>query len=748
MHRDVNFDDPRRSTPRIQAANRLTGEARRKAWADLDVDLMRERSALGAVRAHSSAARSSRAASAAFSCTLSTASTSQPRARSDDAAALALAREARRGGGAARARPGSRARRTARERARADAPKGGTLRSARTSTSIRSTRRSRYTPSSGLIAVRDVRAAVPLPGRARRGRRRASSRRSFGRSRSPATVAPTPSELRETFRFHTGARVTAQSFADAFNRDADPRLPSPATAFMHEIVGADAVIDGKAAVDLRRPRARPLPAADPAHEAESRTLTARLTLRSSARSSPTPRSTRGNRQPRRLGPLLRRRAGPQPADRAETQPVLPRQAARERRRDRVDDRRDRSRTACALSSRTGSTSASEVSAPRDASARSRREVRRQPARRPGVRQPVARHMVLRLQPPPAGVQRARARSRSKKAINFAIDRPALARTLGFLAVKRTDQMLPPALARAESIYPLGGADVSDGTALVRQGAPQAEQARPLHVECAAAGRHGRSARVQPEAARHRPRGEVLRSSTPSSQKADHPRRAVRHRPRAAGLPTTPTRAGFFGSLLDPLRRPAARHRSIRASCQRMEAANRLTGAARRRAWADIDVDLMRNDPPWAPFVHHQNRTSSRGASAASSSSPSFGVDIAAALQEVDGAQALTLASRCSPWRLALARRMRVSRARPAARNERRAEAPKGGTLRIGLRRQTSTSSIPRSRYLPGRRGRSGSRRARSCSTTRTRRVRRGRGSCRRSSTGSRSRGTGGRTPSS
>ena len=48
----------------------------------------------------------------------------------------------------------------------------------------------------------------------------------------------------------------------------------------------------------------------------------------------------------------------------------------------------------------------------------------------------------------------------KKAINFAIDRPALARTLGFLAVKRTDQMLPPALARAESIYPLGGADVT------------------------------------------------------------------------------------------------------------------------------------------------------------------------------------------------------------------------------------------------------------------------------------------------
>jgi ABC-type oligopeptide transport system substrate-binding subunit len=53
--------------------------------------------------------------------------------------------------------------------------------------------------------------------------------------------------LRKTFRFHTGARVTAQSFADAFDRNAQPKLESPATSYMREIVGAQAVIDGKAA---------------------------------------------------------------------------------------------------------------------------------------------------------------------------------------------------------------------------------------------------------------------------------------------------------------------------------------------------------------------------------------------------------------------------------------------------------------------------------------------------------------------
>jgi len=36
---------------------------------------------------------------------------------------------------------------------------------------------------------------------------------------------------------------------------------------------------------------------------------------------------------------------------------------------------------------------------------------------------------------------------------------------------------------------------------------------------------------------------------------------------------------------------------------RVSAANGVTGAARRKAWSDLDVDLMRNDPPWAPFLH-------------------------------------------------------------------------------------------------------------------------------------------------
>ena len=53
-------------------------------------------------------------------------------------------------------------------------------------------------------------------------------------------------DLKRTFRFHTGAHVTAQSFADAFDRDAEPKLHSPAVDFMREIAGVAAVTSGTA----------------------------------------------------------------------------------------------------------------------------------------------------------------------------------------------------------------------------------------------------------------------------------------------------------------------------------------------------------------------------------------------------------------------------------------------------------------------------------------------------------------------
>src|SRR5687768_13218318 len=59
--------------------------------------------------------------------------------------------------------------------------------------------------------------------------------------------------------------------------------------------------------------------------------------------------------------------------------------------------------------------------------------------------------------------------RLKRAVNFALDRPQLARQFGFLAGRRTDQILPPLMPgfRDQRLYPLAGADVARGRALAR-----------------------------------------------------------------------------------------------------------------------------------------------------------------------------------------------------------------------------------------------------------------------------------------
>src|SRR5262249_868419 len=43
-----------------------------------------------------------------------------------------------------------------------------------------------------------------------------------------------------------------------------------------------------------------------------------------------------------------------------------------------------------------------------------------------------------------------------KAINWAIDRPALVRATGYLGGRRLDQILPPAMAHPASVYPIQG----------------------------------------------------------------------------------------------------------------------------------------------------------------------------------------------------------------------------------------------------------------------------------------------------
>jgi peptide/nickel transport system substrate-binding protein len=67
---------------------------------------------------------------------------------------------------------------------------------------------------------------------------------------------------------------------------------------------------------------------------------------------------------------------------------------------------------------------------------------------------------------------------------------------------------------------------------------------------------------------------------------------------------------------------------------RIDAANRLAGAeARRKAWADLDVDLMRRNPPVAPLYNPNNRSLVSRSFGCFLYHPLYGVDIAAACKK-------------------------------------------------------------------------------------------------------------------
>ena len=108
-------------------------------------------------------------------------------------------------------------------------------------------------------------------------------------------------------------------------------------------------------------------------------------------------------------------------------------------------------------------------------------------------------------------------------------------------------------------------------------------------------------------------------------------------PTTTGRPTGADPAAFFEVLLDPnFRAKGNTNLSYFVRpwvTRRMEAASRLGGPARRKAWADLDADLMRNDPPWAPISHVRSRMFVSPSYGCFVYHPVYGVDLAAACKK-------------------------------------------------------------------------------------------------------------------
>ena len=430
--------------------------------------------------------------------------------------------------------------------------------------------------------------------------------------------------LKQTFRFHTGARVTAQSFADAFNRDAQPRLASPATAYMREIVGATSVIDGKAqsisgvrvlgryGLQIRLTRS-------------IGDFTARLTMPFFCPILPNTPITEIN-DPAGSGPYyLQERVVNQ-------RMVLKRNPFY---------RGDRPANVDEVVWTFGSYEACVVAVEQDRIDYCFTGVEHVPQRlaeRYGINRPGGQFFVS----PSLGIffvafnhDRPAFRGPGQiplaKAINYAIDRPEIARKFGYLGGRRTDQFLPPALARPASIYPLKGADpatarkwlaratikpstlilyadnTSQGVAIAQTLVHDLKQIG-IDVQVKYFFVTALAAKV---ATRGAPFDLALRGWL--ADYAD---------PASFFVPLLYRGSGAQGVNLDDPR-----------VNERIEAANRLSGEARRKAWADLDVDLMRDNPPWLPLVHNQIRTFVSQSLGCFLDHPLYRFDIAAACKK-------------------------------------------------------------------------------------------------------------------
>jgi ABC-type transport system substrate-binding protein len=418
-------------------------------------------------------------------------------------------------------------------------------------------------------------------------------------------------ELKRNYRFHTGARVTAASFVAAFNRDANPKMQSPivGAGYLSEIVGANEVIRGKArrisGVRALGPYTLQLRTTQPLHD-----LAARLTM-------PFFCPIAVNTPPKEINDPL----GSGPYYLASHVPN--RQIVLERNRyyrgprpayvDQVVWTIGSGPEACRL--------AVEQDEIDHCVGRSLGPVAdRELAAKYGINRPDGRFFFKPLlqtfyfafnhdRPAFKGLGQIPL----KQAINWALDRRALVGAVGFLAGKRTDQILPPAMTRAASIYPLGSVSEQN---LARARALLAKaKFKPKKLVLYAPSDNFFPAWAQIFQFNLKRLGIDVEIKYFTFN-------ALGQKAGVLGAPFDVALYGWVADYADPITYfdPLLNGNNLKQTGnsnvsyfdrprynREIERIDRLRGEPRRRAWAALDVEMMRDDPPWAPVMNNATR---------------------------------------------------------------------------------------------------------------------------------------------
>jgi ABC-type oligopeptide transport system substrate-binding subunit len=201
--------------------------------------------------------------------------------------------------------------------------------------------------------------------------------------------------------------------------------------------------------------------------------------------------------------------------------------------------------------------------------------------------------------------------RLKQAINFAVDRPQLARQWGYLGAKRTDQILPSTMNgfKDHNIYPIKGANTARASQLAR-GNTRGGKAI-LYTFDVAPG-PGIAQVVQFNLKQI---GVDVEIKT-FARTVQHEKMATRGEPFDIGLEgwgqDYPDPANFINVLLDGRRIQSANNQNVAyfnnsGYVAKIERASRLSGKTRYEAYKALDLDLMKNVAPWAPLAQRNQQ---------------------------------------------------------------------------------------------------------------------------------------------
>lgn len=397
-------------------------------------------------------------------------------------------------------------------------------------------------------------------------------------------------ELKRTFRFHNGAPVTAPSFAGAFNRTANPLMSSPAVrrGFLEEISGIDAVtrgatraLSGVHVLDRYRLRIR--------LKRHTGDFVARLTMAFFCPLLPgTPIGPTGIDNPPGSGPYYIAEHVPN------RRIVLERnryyRGGRTANPDRIvwaiePDRAERVRA-----TEKNENDWTTLFAYPDPVVRALVDKYGLNRRGGQLFRSATFGTFLFAFNPDRPAFKGPGQSPVRKAINYALDRPALTRPHGYLGARRTDRLLPAALSTSRRVYPLGGAD----PVIARQWLARAAQ-RPQALTLYMANLPFGVPVAQVFVSNLRQLGIEVTVKyfefTTLLEKLRTP-----GEPWDVGWipwgPAYPDPAGSFAPLFQGTRYEA-----------RIDAANKVTGPGRAKGWAAVEADLMRNDPPVAAYAH-------------------------------------------------------------------------------------------------------------------------------------------------